>query len=486
MPASRLHLGTLAALLLATPLEAQTLDRTVEPPPTAPRSLRVPVWTHATLSNGAELVVTPKHDLPLVSFTISFVGGAHQFEPANKTGLANLTASMLREGTTTRTGDQLSDAFELLGVGGFGSSVGAESGALSFESTKAQFAPTLALLVDVMLHPAFPAGALERLRGQSLVALTQSKDQPTVIASNVFAKTLYGDEHPYGRVSTEASVTSITRDDIVAFHDAYYQPGCAVISVAGDVDANVVKTTIEKALAAWKTGGSRPSFAYPAAPAKMSTAIYLVDKPRAAQSVFAIGLVGPPRDTPDYFALQVMNTILGGIFQSRLNHTIREVKGFSYGVSSRFAYGRGPGAFRGGGSMTTAKTDSALIEFMSELRGMQGGKAVTDEEMAAGKAALAQSLPNTFESVASTANAIGNLYVQNLPQDYYQSYAAKINAVTRDDLVRVAKKYIDVNNLDIIIVGDRAVIEEPLRKTGIAPIVNIDIDGKRINAAIQP
>ena len=263
------------ALLLVAPAlaSAQKLDRTVEPPPTAPKALHVPTWTHTTLANGAELVVTPKKDLPLVTFTINFVGGANQYEAPGKAGVAGMTAQMLREGTSTKTGDQLSDAFELLGVGGFGSGVGSESGSVGFTATKAQFVPTLALLADVIEHPSFPADAVERLRGQSLVNLVQGKDQPTVIASNVFSRTLYGAEHPYGRTETEESIKSITRDDIVAFHKAYYTPGHAVISVAGDVDAGAVKAQVEKALADWKGTGGRPSFSYPAVPARSATAI---------------------------------------------------------------------------------------------------------------------------------------------------------------------------------------------------------------------
>ncbi|HTE43729.1 MAG TPA: pitrilysin family protein [Gemmatimonadaceae bacterium] len=477
--------ATLSAVSASRLFAQAALDRTLEPTPMAPKPLHVPTWTHTTLANGAELVVTPKRDLPLVSFTINFVGGASQFEPASKAGLSALTTAMMREGTISRTGDQLSDALELLGVG-IGVNVGSESGAISFGSTKAKLAPTLDVLMDMLLHPSFPNDALERLRGQTIVNLTQSKDQPPVIAGNVFARVLYGTDHPYGRVQTEESVRSITRDDVVAFHKAYFQPGRAIVTVTGDVDAAAVKTVIEKAFAAWPQGGEKPTFAYPAVPPKAATTIYLVDKPKAAQSVFAIGLVGPPRDNPDYFALQVMNTILGGIFQSRLQHNIREEKGYSYGVNSRFAYGKGPGAFRGGGSMTTAKTDSALIEFMKELRGVQGEKPFTDDELAQGKAALAQSLPSDFASVNATSNAVAALYLQSLPQDYYQTFAAKVNAVTKDDLVRVAKKYIDLDHLDIIIVGDRAVIEEPLRQTRIAPIVRLDIDGKPLPVAVTP
>ena len=223
-----------ALLIAAAPLRAQTkLDRTGAATADGSENRARSNLDTTKLANGAELIVTPKRDLPLVSFSITFIGGTSQFEPADKTGLANLTTSMLREGTMTRTGDQLSDALELLGVGGFGVFIGSESGTVSFESTKSKFAPTLDVLADVLLHPSFPADAVERLRGQTLVQLTQAKDQPTVIANNVFLHVLYGDGHPYGHVQTEASVRAITRDDVVAFHRAYFQPGRAVISVDG-------------------------------------------------------------------------------------------------------------------------------------------------------------------------------------------------------------------------------------------------------------
>jgi predicted Zn-dependent peptidase len=292
---------------------------------------------------------------------------------------------------------------------------------------------------------------------------------------------LYGEEHPYGRFPTEATVRAVTRDDIVAFHREYFRPGRAVITVTGDVDPAAVRGIVERTLAAWPAGGSRPTFAYPPPPAPKATTIYLVDKPKAAQSVFEIGLPGPPRDTPDYYALQVMNTILGGLFQSRLNHDIREVKGYSYGVGSGFNYGRGPGAFEASGGIITSKTDSALIAFMTHLRGVQGSVPFTDDEIRQGKESLVQSLPRRFASVNATGGAVGSIYVLGLPETYFQEYAAKIEAVTPDDLVRVARKYIDLDHLNIVIVGDRALIEGPLARTGIAPIVILDVDGKRVN-----
>jgi predicted Zn-dependent peptidase len=455
---------------------AQTLDRTKVPPPGPTPVLRVPTWTKTQLANGATLIVSERHNLPLVSFAITFVGGANQFEPAGKRGVAAMTVSMMSEGTTTKSGDQISDALQLLGTN-INAGIGGEDGTVSFVSTAKNFEPTLAILSDTMLNSTFPAEALERLRGRTLVNLTQAKDQPTIIGSQVFAKILYGDAHPYGQRTTETSVKTITRDDVIAFQKAYFQPGRAIITVVGDITAPKAKAAIEKGLAVWAKSGDKPSFDYPKLSELQPAKIYLVDKPGAAQSVFNIGLPGPPRNTPDYFALQVLNTILGGQFQSRLNANIREQKGYSYGVNSAFSYGKGPGAFRAGGSIFTAKTDAALIEFMKELKGIVGEKPITDEELKTAKESLIQGLPQRFASVSAISSAITSLMLQGLPDDYYQTYAKNVSAVTKEDLLRVAKQYIDLNHLAIVIVGDRSLVEGPLKATEIAPITYIDLEG---------
>ncbi|HEX3252864.1 MAG TPA: pitrilysin family protein [Pyrinomonadaceae bacterium] len=463
-------------------LAQQPLDRTKVPPPGSSPVLHVPTWTKTQLSNGATLIVSERHNLPLVSFSITFLGGWNQFEPADRRGVAAMTASMLTEGTTTKTGDQISDALQLLGTS-VGANVGGEDGSINFVSTAKNFDATLAIVADMMLNSTFPADALERLRGRTLVNLTQAKDQPTVVGAQVFAKILYGNEHPYGQRTTETSVKAITRDDVVAFHKAYFQPGRAIITVVGDTTTAKAKASVEKALAAWAKAGEKPSFDYPKVPELQPAKIYLVDKPGAAQAVFNIGLPGPPRNTPDYFALQVLNTILGGQFQSRLNANIREQKGYSYGVNSNFAYGRGPGPFRAGGSIFIAKTDAALLEFMKELKGIVGEKPITDEEIKTAKESLIQGLPQRFSSVSAISGAITSLVVLGLPDDYFQTYATKVSAVTKEDLLRVAKKYIDLNHLAIVIVGDRSVVEGPLKATGIAPITMIDIEGNPTGAS---
>ena len=481
-----------AALLIAgtaagaqTTLKTSSLDRRAIPTPGKDPALQVPAWTNATLSNGAKLVVSERHGLPLVSFQINFIGGAAQYEPADKVGLASFVAQMLSEGTTHRTGEQLSNDLQLLGTN-IGSGIDRESGRMSFLSTKDKLAPTLAILADMLENPIFPQAALDRLQARTIVGLTQNRDRTSGIAGVVFPKVIYTTAHPYGRSALESTVKAITRNDLVAFHKSYYQPAHAVITVVGDVKADEVKRTVEQAFSGWMAGGSMPSFDYPPPPSAKSATIYLVDKPAAAQSTFMIGMTGPPRSTADYYALRVMNEMLGVLFQSRLNHNIREVKGYSYGVNSSFGFGRGPGPFRAGGDIVTAKTDSALIEFMKELRDIRGPRPPTDEEMAQAKASLVQSLPELFESVNGVNSSIATIYTQGLPDDYYQQFARAVKAVTRDDVIRVAQKYIDPDHLAILIVGDRDKIEAPLIATKIAPIVRLDINGDPIADRIRP
>ena len=473
-----LCIGLLWGLSLTSTAAAapQSLDRSKIPPPAKPPALRVPEWTKSTLANGADFIVSEKHDLPLVSFTITIQGGSYQAEAATRRGVAGITAAMMSEGTKTRDGEALSNALQLLGTS-VNVTVGGENGSIGFQSTTSKFPQALDLLADMLVNPSFPAEALERLRAQRLVALTQAKDQTGQIASRVFPKLLYGTAHPFGQNVTEETLKAITRDDVVAFHKAFFQPGRALVTAAGDVNASTVKATIEKALSTWARGGEKPAFTYPTLPAAHPPTIFLVDKPGAAQSTFVIGNPGPPRTTPDYYALQVMNTMLGGMFQSRLNANIREEKGYSYGVNSAFAFGKGPGAFRTGGDIVSAKSDAALMEFMKELRGIGGSRPITDEELATAKDSLIQRLPGTFASVQSVNSAIVSLWTQGLPDNYYQQYSAKISDIRKEDLVRVAKQYIDLDHLSIVIVGDRASIEAPLKATGIAPITLLDIEG---------
>ena len=456
-----------------------TFDRSKEPTPGPVPPLTVPKWTRTPLANGSELIVIERKGLPLVDFGIWLMGGAEQFEPFAKPGIASFIGPMMLEGTKTKNGEALAEAQQMLGTR-LSIALGGQTGNLGFTSTTTTFKDTLTLLMDVMLNPTFPADALERQRSQRLIAFKQNLARTAGIAGRVFPKLLYGDEHQLGRVLSEPALTSITREDLLAFHKAYLQPGRAIVVVAGDVNAADVKKTVEGAMASWARAGAKPAFNYAKLPAPKPTTIYLVDQPKAAQSTVAIGNPGPPRDTADYYALEVMNAMLGGLFQSRLTANFREDKGYTYGVGSGFGYGRGPGAFRTGGEIVSAKTDAALVEFMKELRGITGPRPVTDEELATAKASLIQSLPSEFETVSSVNGAIASLWLQGLPDNYYEQFSAKVATVTKEDVVRVAKKYIDLDHLVILVVGDRESIEAPLRATKIAPVVVLDSEGRAV------
>ncbi len=236
--------AAVAFAALAGPLAAQqkavqsgaasksALDRTKIPTAAKSADLRVPAWTKVTLTDGAELVVSEKHDLPLVSFTINFVGGAAQYDPAGKTGLGSIVAQMLTEGTTHRTGDQISNDLQLLGTG-IGAGVSSESGRIGFTSTADKFEKALAVTADVLENPSFPQEALDRLKGRLNVQLLQNRDRTTGIAGVVFPKVLYTTSHPYGASLTPETLASITRDDVVSFYKSYFQPGRAIITVVG-------------------------------------------------------------------------------------------------------------------------------------------------------------------------------------------------------------------------------------------------------------
>jgi zinc protease len=456
-----------------------SFDRKTTPKAGADPALKIPTWTKTTLSNGAQLIVIERHSLPLVTFDMRFVGGSNQIEPKDKPGVGDVTSSMMTEGTTLRSGDEISNALQLLGttVSFF---VGGEGGGVRFRALKDKFEPVLGIMAEELLHPAFPATALERLKQQNIINLRLDLDRTYGIASVVYPKLLYTTDHPYGRTENEEAMAAITRDDVVTFYKAFYQPSRAIITIAGDITPAVAKAKVEKALAAWTGGGSPASFNYPAPPAPKPTTVYIVDKPGAAQSTFMIGLVGPPRSTKDYFALRVMNNLFGEQFQSRLNANIREEKGWSYGVGSGFAYGRGPGQFNAGGEIQTNKTDSALVEFIKEIKGIRGDRPVTEDELATAKAALIQSLPRSLASLNGITTMVEEIYLNDLPEDYWTQYQAGIKAVTAADVQRAARQYIDADHLTILIVGDKATIEGPVRATNIAPVVILDAKGNPI------
>jgi predicted Zn-dependent peptidase len=340
---------------------------------------------------------------------------------------------------------------------------------VSLHTPTAQLDSALALFADVALRPSFPAAELERRRQERLTGLLQLKDRAPAIADRAFATTLYGSGHAYGRAltGTEGSTRSITRADLQRLYRSYVRPGNATLVVVGDVRPDDVAARVQRLFGAWQGGAATaPRLGTP--PAAGATAVYLVDKPGAAQSSFRIGTVGVARSTEDYFPLLVMNTILGGSFTSRLNQNLRETRGYTYGAQSGFSMRRTAGPFQARAEVVTAKTDSALLEFMKELRAIRD--TVPAAELAKAKQFLQLQLPGDFETTRDIAAQLVPLVAYGLPLDYYNGYVQSVERVTQADVQRVAERYVDPARLAVVIVGDRKTVEPGLRALGVGPV----------------
>jgi predicted Zn-dependent peptidase len=452
-------------------------DLTIPPALGPAPALALPPVISRTLANGMRLLIVEQHELPVADFVLQ-VGTGYEADPANHAGLAGFTANMLDEGTTSRTSLQIADQAAFLGID-IGAGAGWDASRITMHTPTAQLDSALALFADLALNPAFPTRELERIRKERLTALVQYKDQPTQIANVVYAATVYGTGHPYGHpvAGTESSVKNITRADIERFHRTYYRPNNATLIVVGDVSPDDIERRANALFGGWTKGDVPPTSLGAAKPAGATT-VYLVDKPGAAQSSFRLGGIGAARSTDDYFALLVMNTILGGSFTSRLNQNLRETKGYTYGARSVFDFRRDAGPFTASAEVVAAKTDSALIEFMKELRAIRD--TVPTPELEKAKRYVQLRLPAIFETTQGIAGQLAPVALYGLPLDYYNSYVQRIEAVTQADVQRVAQRYVDPAKLAIVIVGDRKSIEPGLRAANAGPVVLRDLWGQPI------
>lgn len=463
-------LAALATLALAgapAPAAAQSASASTDlaKPPVLgpPPSVMLPPIVTRTLPNGLTLVIVEQHELPVADFLLQVrAGGAAN--PANKPGVASLTAELLDEGTATRTALQIADQEAFLGVR-LSTGSGWDGSDVELHATTAHLDSALALFADVALRPAFPTADFARIRRERITQLVQLKDRPPAIADRAFASILYGAKHPYGRpqTGTERSVATITRADLQQFYETYYRPNNATLIIVGDVQPDAVERRVRELFGAWERGeipaGSES--ALPARAAGGRTAVYLIDKPKAPQASVRIGVVAAPRATGDYFPLQVMNTILGGAFTSRLNQNLRETHGYTYGAGSRFEMRRLAGPFVASAEVTGTKADSALVEFMKELAGIRA--VVPAAELEKAKRYLQLQLPGRFETTDGIASNLSSLALYGLPLDFFDSYVQRVEAVTAADVERTARKYIDPASLAVVVVGDRKSIEPAIR-----------------------
>lgn len=446
------------------------------PPALGPlKPLHLPAVQVQELPNGLTLYVVEMHKVPVVDVTLVVRAGSVR-DPQDQPGLATFTANMLDEGAGKRTALEIAEQADFLGAT-LGAGASLENATVRLHCTKTRLGEALDLMADVALRPAFADSEIARQRELRQNALLQLRDQPTAIAPLAFSAILYG-SHPYGHpaTGTEASTAALDRRKVEDFYRAYYHPGNARILVVGDVTVPEARQAIESRFGGWEKAEVAPPPVAEAPPAGART-FYVVDKPGAPQSVILIGNLGVARSTPDYFPLRVLNTILGGSFTSRLNQNLRETHGYTYGARSSFDMYRLAGPFRATASVQTAKTDSALIEFFKELRGIRD-RAVPADELAKAKRYIALSLPSDFETTQGATGMFLDLIANDLPLDTYETFIPRIEAVTAADVQRVARKDIDPDHFDVVVVGDRSQIEGPIRALNEGPIEFRDLWGQ--------
>jgi predicted Zn-dependent peptidase len=437
----------------------------------------LPRATEATLSNGLTVLILENHRLPLISMQMNISGAGPIFEPSNVPGLANITAQMLKEGTKSRTSVQIAEQSAQLGADiGATSDFGSSSTVFSASGLSDNFDQWFPLAADVLLNPNFPADELNRLKQRMKAQLRQQRANPNFLSNETFSKAVYG-SHPASTVAaTNQSIDAVTPEMLSKWHQDRYAPQNAILGIAGDVKATEIVPKLERMLAAWKKTELKevlPPNPRPAASKK----VFLVDRPNSVQTTVVLGNIAIDRRDPDYIPLTVANHILGGGPAARLFLNLREEKGYTYGVYSRFTAVKYPGPWRAGGDVRTEVTAGAMTEFMKEFQRMKDEK-VPDAELDEAKRAIVASFALSLES---PAELLGDAIVRKIygfSPDYWDTYPAKIMAVTADDIARVARKYMNPDNLQVVAVGDVGKIKSTMEKYG--PVEVYDAEGKKL------
>ena len=437
----------------------------------------LPRATETTLSNGLTVLIIENHRLPLISLQYSLSGSGPIFEPSNVPGLAGITAQMLREGTANKSSIQIAEQIDQLGASiGAGAGFGSAVTTINASGLSDNFDQWFALTNDILLNPTFPASELNRIKQRMKTQLRQQRANPNFLSTETFSKAVYG-SHPASVVSSTAeSIDAITPDMLAKWHRERYAPQNAILGITGDVKASEIVPKLEKVLAAWKKTGLKEELPPNPKPAA-SKRVLLVNRPNSVQTTVALGNIAIDRLDPEYIPLTVMNHILGGGPAARLFLNLREEKGYTYGVYSSFTALKYPGPWRAGADVRTEVTGGAMTEFYREFQRIRDEKVPTSE-LDEAKRALVASFALSLES---PPELLGYAIIQKIygfPPDYWDAYPAKIMAVTAEDIQRVARKYVNPDNLQIIAVGDVSKIKSVFEKYG--PVEVYDGDGKKI------
>jgi predicted Zn-dependent peptidase len=439
-------------LLLLAPAAVMAqvkIDRTKAPKPAPAPKIEIADPATFTLPNGLRVFVVQNTKLPRVSATLTI--DRDPLIEGEKAGLTSLAGSLLTRGTKAKSKAALDEAVDFLGADLSGSST-----SVSVSSLKKNFPQVMQLMAEVAFQPSLSSEELEKVRKQMLTGLQSAKDNPSAISSNVVNRLVYGKDHPYGDIETEATVKSVTLADIKNYFNTYWKPNIAYLVFVGDITAAEAKTLATKYFASWKRGDvAKKQFAAPTAPAK--TYIAVVDRPSSVQSI--ISLAAPIElkpGTANAIPTSVMNEILGSS-SGRLFANLREKHGFTYGAYSSTKPDKLTGEFNASASVRTEKTDSALAEFLYEFNRLRS-EPISAEEVARMKNYLSGSFARSLEQPSTIANFALNIARYNLPKDYYRNYLTNLANVTGDDVRKMANTYVQPGNMHIVIVGNAKAI----------------------------
>ena len=436
---------------------AQT-DRSKAPAPGPAREIKLGEYQTFTLKNGLKVFVVENHKLPRVQFSLQLRN--NPILEGDKAGYVSLAGDLIGTGTKTRTKAQLDEAVDFIGATLNTSASGVFASSLTKHTDK-----LLDLMTDVLYNPSFASEELDKLKTQTLSTLAANKESPGTIASNVQHVLVYGKDHPYGELTTEKTVESVSLDDCKKYYNTYFKPGNAYLAIVGDIDLKNAKKLAKKYFEKWPAGDApNPTYTTPRQPEK--TFVALVDRPTSVQSVISIGYPVELRPgDPDAIKADVLNQILGGGFSSRLMQNLREDKAFTYGARSSLEDDPLVGAFNASASVRNEVTDSSVYEFIYEMKRIREAP-VTDDELAAAKAYISGAFGRALERPQTVANFAINTAKYNLPANYYANYVKNIAATTKEDVTSAAAKFMRPDHAYIIVVGKGSEVADKLKKFG--------------------
>lgn len=437
----------------------------------------LPKSQEADLSNGVHLIVIEDHRAPQVFFQMIIDGAGGYYDPASIPGLATFTATLMREGTTTRTSEQISEELDRLAAAvGVGAGLANPFATVTGNGLTRNLDTVLSLMADVLMNPSFPQVEIDRYKKRTAAQFLNQRTQPGFLAQERLYSAVFGD-HPLARVSpTPQALEALTRDALVAFHKSHYNPDRALLAVAGDITLAEAKSKAEAAFGGWKKAGVTIEAQRDPAPIS-GPSISLVARPKSVQTSLRVGTQSLPRTHPDYDALTVANYVLGGGPTGRLFEHLREQKGYTYGAYSNFSSSRTVGPWSASTDVRSEVTDAALTDLIEEIRRMRDVR-LTDAELTKAKNALIASFALSLESPNAILTRYIDRYLYKLPADYWDTYPQRIGAITSADVEAVARKYWAADRLQIVAVGEIEKVEPALKKLG--PVQVFDAEGKPI------